>query len=136
MLTFTDHSTQITDQPSERPSDGPPAKRSRHVILTLSSPPPSDVAVTIPIVTAIFTLIDLLDAKLPLRPETRAKLKARREEVDEDLRKEAAKERIEEQEDIKRAAKKKAEEEKVSKLSAAEQKKVGDVLESGFFLPY
>ena len=127
---------QITDQPSERPDDGPPTDRSRHVILTLSSPLPSDAAATIPIVTAIFTLIDLLDAKLPLRPETKAKLKARREEVDEELRKEAAKERIEEQEDNKRTAKRKAEEEKVSKLSPAEQKKVSSVLESDFFIPY
>lgn len=78
--------------------------------------------------TTIFTLIDLLDAKLPLRPETKVKLKARREEVDEQLRKEAMKERNEEQEDSKRAAKRKAEEEKVSRLSAAEQKKVSMVL--------
>jgi len=78
----------------------------------------------------MFTLIDLLDAKLPLRPETKAKLRTRREEVEEDLRKEAAKERIEEAEENKRAAKKKAEEDKVSKLSAAEQKKVSNVLDS------
>lgn len=55
------------------------------------------------------------------------KLRTRREEVDEELRKEAMKERNEEQEDSKRAAKKKADEEKISKLSAAEQKKVSIV---------
>ncbi|KAF8592328.1 DUF1682-domain-containing protein [Ramaria rubella] len=116
----------ITDQPSERPMDGPlpAADRSRHVILTLHSPPPSDAAATLPIVSAIFTLIDLLDAKLPLRPETKSKLKTRRDEVDADLVKEAKKERNEEQEDNKRAAKKKAEEEKIARLSASEQKKL------------
>jgi hypothetical protein len=75
-------------------------------------------------VNATFALVDLLDAKLPLRPETKAKLKSRRDDVDDELKKEVRKEKDEEQEESKRAAKRKAEEEKVSKLSASEQKKV------------
>jgi len=115
----------ITDQPSERPLNGPiPLEdRTRHVILTLSSPPISDAGITLPIVNATFALIDLLDAKLPLRPETKTKLKSRRDDVDDELKKEFRKEKDEEQEESKRAAKRKAEEEKVSKLSATEQKK-------------
>ena len=129
IFTTTEHvltPPQITDQPSERPYDGPlpAADRERHVILTLHSPPSFDAAATTPLVAMMFALIDLLDAKLPLRPETKAKLKTRRDEVDEDLRKEAQKERNDEQEENKRVAKRKAEEDKVSKLSPSEQKKV------------
>jgi hypothetical protein len=126
---------QITDQPSERPFDGPLASsdRARHVILTLHSPRSSDAAATLPLVAIILSLIDLLDAKLPLRPETKAKLKARRDEVDEDLKKEANKERSEEQEENKRAAKKKAEDDKVARLSASEQKKVSSGVSFLFF---
>ncbi|KAF8529028.1 DUF1682-domain-containing protein [Hysterangium stoloniferum] len=115
----------ITDQPSERPLNGPiPLEdRTRHVILTLSSPSVSDAGVTLPIVNAAFALVDLLDAKLPLRPETKTKLKSRRDDVDDELKKESRKEKDEEQEESKRAAKRKAGEEKVSKLSASEQKK-------------
>ncbi|GJJ07468.1 hypothetical protein Clacol_001670 [Clathrus columnatus] len=114
----------ITDQPAERPEGVIPAsERFRHVILTLDAPPPSDAAATIPLVEICFALIDVLDSKLPLRPETKLKLKTRREEVEEELKKEARKEKDDEQEENKRLAKKKAEEEKLARLSATEQKK-------------
>lgn len=96
-------------------------------------PPPPDAAATIEIVEACFTLVDILDSKLSLRPETRLKLKARREEVAEELKKEARKEKDEEQEESKRIAKKKAEEEKLARLSTAEQKKVDLSLKINFY---
>ena len=103
------------------------------MILTLNSPSPSEAAATLPIVKQTFVLIDLLDAKLPLRPETKMKLKIRREEVDEDLKKELLKEKSEEQEETKRSAKRKAEEEKLAKLSAAEQKKACSIFPFLFY---
>lgn len=92
--------------------------------MSLDSPAPSDAAATIPLVEACFALVDALDTKVSLRPETKLKLKARREEVVAELRKEARKEKDEEQDDRKRSAKKKAEEDKLAKLNATEQKKV------------
>ena len=51
-----------------------------------------------------------------------------REEVEKEMKEELTKEKKEEQADEKAAAKKKAEEERISKLSAAEQKKVRGVI--------
>jgi len=59
-----------------------------------------------------------------LRPETRSKMKKVREDVDKEIREEAVKEKKEEVAEDKKAARRKAELERVSRLSAAEQKKV------------
>ncbi|CAL1700641.1 unnamed protein product [Somion occarium] len=136
-------SLSITDQPRTRPQVPiPPSQKSKHVILHLTVPPPSASSLTLPLVTAVFQLIDVISAeggwgigKGPstgkngiglnpgLRPETRTKLRKAREEVDKQLKEESEKEKKEEAAEEKTAAKKKAEEERVSKLSAAEQKK-------------
>ena len=62
-----------------------------------------------------------------LRPETRIKLKKAREEIEKQLKEEAEREKKGEVAEEKAAAKKKAEEERLSRLSrlsAADQKKV------------
>ena len=117
--------SQITDQPRERPLLPIPAEhRERHVILSLRMPPSSKAGATVSLIKAVFNLIDALEAgRFALRPETRAKLRKTREELDEQLRREAEAERKEEAEIDKAAARKKAQEERLAKLSAAEQKK-------------
>ncbi|KAF8913918.1 hypothetical protein CPB84DRAFT_1757911 [Gymnopilus junonius] len=116
-------SLSITDQPRERPTRPiPPEEREKHIILSLTVPPSSKVADTIPLITAMFQLVDSLN-KLSLRPETKTKLKKSREEVDKVIKEEAEKEAKEEALDAKLAAKRKAEEDRMSKLSAVDQKK-------------
>ncbi|PPQ72906.1 hypothetical protein CVT26_014569 [Gymnopilus dilepis] len=116
-------SLSITDQPRDRPARPIPAEeREKHVILSLSVPSSSNVADTAGLVSAMFQFIDSLN-KLNLRPETKAKLKKNREEVDKKIKDEAEKEAKEEAQDAKLAAKRKAEEERIAKLSAADQKK-------------
>lgn len=140
-LILTPH-RQITDQPRERPID-PSGQRERHVILTLTVPPPSEAGATVQLVKGVFKLIDNLDTKVTLRPETKTKLKKVRDDLEEELKKQAVADKKEEvccifntmmfnmlttfspkAENDKAAAKRKAIEEKLSKLSAAEQKKV------------
>lgn len=111
-------------------------------------PPASDSAATVPLVQAAFKLVDIIAATggwgigkgssgkngvglgQSLRPETRTKLRAIREKLDKELKEETVKDQREEAELEKAAAKKKAEEERLSKLSAADQKKVRDSLSS------
>jgi hypothetical protein len=117
-------SISVTDQPRERPAVPlTPAEREKHVILCLAVPPADKAAETIPLVSAMFTFIDGL-TKMNLRPETRSKMKKVREDVDKEIREEAVKEKKEEAAEDKKAARRKAELERVSRLSAAEQKKV------------
>ncbi|KDR83722.1 hypothetical protein GALMADRAFT_236069 [Galerina marginata CBS 339.88] len=116
-------SLSITDQPRDRPAMPLPAEeREKHLILSLSAPSSSHVADTVPLITALFQLVDALN-KISLRPETKSKLKRAREEVDKEIKEEAEKDAKEEALDAKLAAKRKAEEERISKLSAADQKK-------------
>ncbi|KAF5370112.1 hypothetical protein D9758_001041 [Tetrapyrgos nigripes] len=119
-------SLSVTDQSRDRP-DGPnPAdKREKHVILSLAigSPP----SATAPLVEAMFPFIDSL-SKVTLRPETKNKIKKTRDDLDKQLKEDAEKERkeeLEQQREDQKAAKRKAEQERISKLSAAEQQKVG-----------
>ena len=131
-------SLTLTDQPRTRPAKPlAPADRSKRLVLTLALPPASDAAATLPLVSAAFALADVIagEGKLPgvrgglaasLRPETRAKLRRTREDVQKQIEEEAARERREEEEEEKAAARKKARDERVSKLSAAEQQKVLD----------
>lgn len=117
-------SLSITDQPRERPAVPlTPAEREKHVILCLVVPPADKSTETIPLVSAMFTFIDGL-TKMNLRPETRVKMKKLREDVDREIREDAVKEKKEEVAEDRKAAKRKAEQERVSRLSAAEQKKV------------
>jgi len=121
-------SLSVTDQPRDRPATGPLAtpEREKHVILSLTAPPPSRAAATAPLVAAAFAFIDCL-SKVSLRPETRIKLKKTREDLDRNLKDEAQSDKKEEATQAledKKAAKRKAEEERVSRLSAVEQKKV------------
>ncbi|KAI0650707.1 DUF1682-domain-containing protein [Trametes meyenii] len=131
-------SLSLTDQPRTRPAHPlSAAERSKRLILTLALPPASDAGATLPLLTAAFQLVDLIagTGKLPgargglnaaLRPETRTKLRKTREDVERQIREDAAREQREEAEEQKAAARKKAQEEKLSKLSAAEQKKALD----------
>lgn len=136
-------SLSLTDQPRYRPLVPVPAnQRSKHLILSLTLPSPSAATATLPLITGIFQLIDVIAGaggwgigKGPstgksgvglnpsLKPETRTKLKKSREDVDKELAEEAVKEKREEEAEEKAAAKKKAEEERLNKLSAADQKK-------------
>jgi len=117
-------SFSITDQPRNRPLfPFTPSERQKHAILCLNAPPPPHAADTVPILAAIFGVIDALP-QISLRPETRTKLKKVREEVDKGIKEDNGKEKKEEIAAEKLAAKKKAEEERISQLSAAEQKKV------------
>ncbi|KAH7929470.1 DUF1682-domain-containing protein [Leucogyrophana mollusca] len=117
-------SLSVTDQPRERPPVPLAShEREKHVILCLSAPPASNVWETIPLVTAMFAFVDNL-SKLNLRPETKNKMRKVREDVDKEIREEAVKEKREEAAEDKKAAKRKAEQDRVSRLSAAEQKKI------------
>ncbi|KAH9853455.1 DUF1682-domain-containing protein [Lenzites betulinus] len=128
-------SLSLTDQPRTRPElPLPSSERSKRLILTLALPPSADASATLPLLAAVFQLVDVIagEGKLPgargglqaaLRPETRTKLRKTREDVDRQIREEAAREKREEADEQKAAAKKKAQEERLSKLSAAEQKK-------------
>lgn len=139
-------SLSITDQPAERPTlPLRPEEREKHIIVKLSVPSGSQVRDTKEFVTSLFQFIDIVGTKLgsALRPDTKNKLRKVREELDKELKTEATKEKKEEVryflsdavafterlssqvEDAKRAAKRRQEEERVSRLSAAEQKKVG-----------
>ena len=75
-------------------------------------------------ISADLDWMNYLAEKNLIRPETRSKLRAARERLDKELQEEALREKKEEIEAERAAAKKKAEEERLSKLSAAEQKKV------------
>ena len=134
-------SLSLTDQPRKRP-EAPLPERKKRLILTLRLPPASDAKATVPLVAACFQLVDVIAGvggwgigkgaggkpgvglAQSLRPETRFKLRAARERLDKELQEEALREKKEEIEAERAAAKKKAEEERLSKLSAAEQKKV------------
>jgi len=119
-------SFSITDQPRDRSSGPVPAnEREKHVILSLEIPPSSRCDDTTAFVAGLFPFIDSL-SKVHLRPETKAKLKKFREELDKELKADAEKEKKEEAEQAvqdRNTAKKRAEEERISKLSAAEQRK-------------
>ncbi|PPQ98519.1 hypothetical protein CVT24_004010 [Panaeolus cyanescens] len=117
-------SLSITDQPRHRPDQGPipVEEREKHVILSLSCPSSSHVSATVPLVEAIFQLVDNLN-KISLRPETKNKLKKTRDELDKTLKEESEKEKKEEAQDAKLAAKRKAQEERIAKLSPSEQRK-------------
>ncbi|KAI0921119.1 hypothetical protein AcW2_006199 [Taiwanofungus camphoratus] len=128
-------SLSLTDQPCTRPSTPlAPSQRSKHLILTFALPSPSDASATIPLLDAAFQLVDVIAGSgrafarsgglaAALSPETKAKLKKTREEVDRELKQEAQKEKKEEQAEERATAKRKAEQERLSRLSATEQKK-------------
>ena len=86
----------MTDQPRERPNlPIPVSEREKHIILSLSVPPPSRVADTQSLVTALFALVDAL-SKVSLRPETKVKIKRIREEVDKEIKEDSEKDKKDE----------------------------------------
>ncbi|OBZ70443.1 hypothetical protein A0H81_10046, partial [Grifola frondosa] len=131
-------SISLTDQPRTRPyAPLAPSERTKHLIISLALPPAGDATLTLPLITAAFQLVDVIagEGKLPgvrgglaasLRPETKMKLKKAREVVEKEIKEEIGREKREEAAEEKAAAKKKTQEERISKLSAAEQKKILD----------
>lgn len=99
--------------------------RSRHLIVSLRLPPASAASVAAPLIKACLALIDQLEApgRITLRPETRTKLRKTREEIDENIRREAEAEKREEAEEEKAKEKRRREDERLSKLTAAQQNK-------------
>jgi hypothetical protein len=85
-------SLSITDQPYNKPLS--PAECSsaksikKHVTLTFSVPPPARATDTLPMVTAMFHLIDTL-GNVSLRPETKVKIKKAREDFEKLVKQEA-----------------------------------------------
>jgi len=120
-------SLSITDQPRDRPTKPiQPNEREKHVILSLNAPAAAHAADTVEIVTALFSFVDSL-SKVALRPETKTKLRKMRDDTEKDIKKEAERDKKEEEAEAleaKKAAKRKVEEERIAKLSAADQKKV------------
>ena len=92
-------SLSITDQPAERPTrPSLPEEREKHVIVKLSVPSDSQVEDTKKFVASLFQFVDVVGTKLgsALRPDTKNKLRKVREELDKQLKIEAAKEEKEE----------------------------------------
>ncbi|KAF8559089.1 DUF1682-domain-containing protein [Imleria badia] len=122
-------SLSITDQPHERPQAAASYVAQKHsskrVLLDISIPDHADDI--IPLVDAVFALVDLLAAgKIVLRPETKGKIRKAREDVEKEIKEDEVKEKKEEAAEDKKAAKRKAEQDRIAKLSAAEQKKLLD----------
>ncbi|KAG9103150.1 hypothetical protein FRC06_000098 [Ceratobasidium sp. 370] len=115
----------ITDQPAERPENGPiPAnQRERHLFLSLFVPEPNEAADTVPLIKEVFNLVDVVDRKPAFKIETYKRLKKSRVDLDLELQKEAEKEKRDEAEEKKAAEKRRAAEERLARLSASEQKK-------------
>jgi len=118
----------ITDQPDTRPTKGaiPAENKERHLIISLTLPPPSESTVTEPLVQDVLSLIDFLDAKTTLRDDVARKLSKYRTELDALLTKEFTEpsaEEKEEAEEAKRVAKKKAEDEKFALMTPDQQRK-------------
>jgi len=119
----------ITDQPTQRPLEPiPPNKKERHLHLTLDVPATKTDQSTL--LLAIFDLIDLLSASAPnqtgylnLRPETKNRLKTRRETLEAELRKDAEREQKEIEEEARRSEKKKEKDEAMSGMSGHGQRK-------------
>jgi hypothetical protein len=92
-------SLSITDQPAERPTlPSLPEERERHVNVKLSVPSGSQVNDTKEFVSSIFQLVDIVGTKFgsTLRPDTKSKLRKTREELENQLRVEAKKEKKDE----------------------------------------
>lgn len=115
----------ITDQPEERPSASALATKSKRVILTFDLPDDTQgVNRILPLLEGTFALVDLLaTGRVTFRPETRAKIRKIREDVEKTVKEEEEKEKREEVLEDRRSAKRKAEEERFAKLGAADQKK-------------
>ena len=92
-------SLSITDQPHERPHSAASYVAQKHsskrVLLDISIPQhPNDI---LPLVDAVFALVDQLAAgKVVLRPETKAKIRKAREDVEKEIKEEEFKEKKEE----------------------------------------
>ncbi|KAG9317279.1 DUF1682-domain-containing protein [Chiua virens] len=95
------------------------------VLLEINLPDSKHAQDILPLVDAIFALVDLFAAgKVVLRPETKAKIRKVRDDVEKEIKEDETREKREEAAEDKKAAKRKAEQDKIAKLSPAEQKKV------------
>jgi hypothetical protein len=108
-----------------------PEEKYKYIVLTLAVPSAADAVATLLLVAGVLQLADALCGPKPalagLRPESKNKLRKRREEVDEEIREESEREAREAEKLAKEdalAAKRSAEKERVGTLSAAEQQKV------------
>ncbi|PWN49003.1 hypothetical protein IE53DRAFT_388791 [Violaceomyces palustris] len=122
----------LSDQPSQRPTQGPlkPEQRWRRITATIRlSKVAREVKESVEILQCCLNLSDALcssnnnrsNGGIKLKTETINKLKRTRQEVDKELMEEVTKEAREEEEERKSEAKRKAEREKLEKLSPAEQ---------------
>ncbi len=85
----------MTDQPRQRPLGPVPVEeREKHIILSLKAPPISRIGNTVALVTFMFSFIHSL-TKLHIHPETRAKLKKSRDELDRELKVDSEREKKE-----------------------------------------
>jgi hypothetical protein len=90
-------SLSITDQPDERPQSAASYVPQKRVLLDINLPDPKHAHDILPLVDAVFALVDLLAAgKAVLRPETRAKIRKVRENVIKDIKEDEVKEKKEE----------------------------------------
>ena len=91
-------SLSITDQPLERPqSDASYVARTnttKRVILDINLPDPRHASDILPLVDAVFALLDLSAAgKVVLRPETKAKIRKVREVIEKEIKEEEGREK-------------------------------------------
>lgn len=94
-------SLSITDQPHERPQTAASYVSQKHsakrVVLDIALPDPGHANDILPLVDAVFALLDLFAAgKVVLRPETRAKIRKMREGVEKEIKEEESREKKEE----------------------------------------
>src|ERR1700761_6338799 len=94
----------------------------------MTLPPKAKSGATSSLVQAVFDLIEMLGSNPPsLRPETKLRLRQRRDELEVELKKDAEREEKEIAEDTKRTEKKTKKDEMIASMSAAEQKKVSSI---------
>jgi hypothetical protein len=130
---YSYYDLQISDQPSVRPNAPlKPEQKRKSIILTLAIPPPSDATSTRALVAGVFQFVDAVSGPKAsiltgLRPESKNKLRKRREEIDADLRADFERETKEAEKEAKEnalTAKRQAEKDRIASLPAAEQQKV------------
>lgn len=94
-------SLSITDQPEERPqsvaSYVAQKHTTKHILLDINLPDPKHANDILPLVDAVFALVDLLAAgKVVLRPETKVKIRKVREDVEKAIKEDEIREKREE----------------------------------------
>ena len=89
-------SLSITDQPDERPQSASYVAQKR-ILLDINLPDSKHANDILPLVDAVFALVDLLAAgKVVLRPETKTKIRKVREETTKGIKEDETREQREE----------------------------------------